>query len=60
MYGKVNKVIKFIRCFLSDRTQIVKVGNGLSDRVDVTSGVIQGSVKINKYCPFKRKLKLPI
>lgn len=38
------KLVRFIKCFLCERTQIVKVGNGLSDSVDVTSGVIQGSV----------------
>ena len=43
-YGVTDKVNNWIRGFLKDRRQRVKVNGTLSDWVEVTSGVTQGSV----------------
>lgn len=42
--GIKGKLLQWISAFLSLRTQVVKVGNFLSDNVTVISGVPQGSV----------------
>ena len=39
-----NRVVNWIGTFLTNRTQRVKVGNSLSDPVNITSGVPQGTV----------------
>lgn len=43
-YGINQKVINWISCFLSTRTQETVVDNQFSSPINVTSGVIQGSV----------------
>ena len=43
-YGINGYVISWIREFLSDRIQAVKVGDTLSDKLEVVSGIPQGSV----------------
>ncbi|CAL4257485.1 unnamed protein product, partial [Meganyctiphanes norvegica] len=43
-YGITGKVLKWIECFLSDRSQRVIVKGILSDSLPVWSGVPQGSV----------------
>ena len=43
-YGIKGKYHRFVRAFLSDRWQRVKVGSGYSEWARVTSGVPQGSV----------------
>lgn len=44
MYGVPNSIVRWTRAFLTGRTQRVRVDGCLSDEVDVTSGVPQGSV----------------
>ena len=43
-YGIRGNILKWIESFLSNRTQFVNVNNQVSDHIDVTSGVPQGSV----------------
>ena len=43
-YGVRGKALKWITSFLSNRSQYVNVNNNCSDKVNVTSGVPQGSV----------------
>ena len=43
-YGISGKILGWIRAFLMDRTQRVKIGGDLSSSLEVTSGVPQGSV----------------
>ena len=43
-YGITGRNHKWISAFLNNRTQAVVLENKYSDRVDVTSGVPQGSV----------------
>jgi hypothetical protein len=43
-YGISGALLKWIKAFLSNRTQVVKILNCISDKVHVTSGVPQGSV----------------
>ena len=44
MHGISGSVIRWIRDFLTDRLQKVRIGNSLSDLLPVSSGIIQGSV----------------
>ena len=43
-YGITGNIISWIRQFLSDRMQLVKVGNEYSDKTLVLSGIPQGSI----------------
>ena len=43
-YGISGNLIKWIRSFLSGRTQVVKIGKELSSKKEVTSGIPQGSI----------------
>ena len=43
-YNIKGPILQWIKSFLSDRTQFVKINNSCSKRLDVTSGVPQGSV----------------
>ena len=43
-YGISGKVLGWIKCFLSDRSQKVSIKGVLSDPLPVLSGVPQGSV----------------
>ena len=43
-YGLDGKVLQWIRSFLSDRTQRVRVGTSYSEQAEVTSGIPQGSI----------------
>ena len=43
-YGVTGKVLEWVKTFLSDRKQYVKVNNASSNCLPVTSGVPQGSV----------------
>ena len=43
-YNINGPILQWIKSFLSDRTQFVKINNSCSKRLDVTSGVPQGSV----------------
>ena len=43
-YGIRGNILKWIKSFLSNRTQFVNINNQVSDHIDVTSGVPQGSV----------------
>ena len=43
-YGFQGTALQWLKCFLSNRSQIVKVGNTLSNPQDVISGVPQGTV----------------
>lgn len=43
-YGVVGSVLDWIRAFLTDRTQRVRVGNEMSDMASVISGIPQGSI----------------
>ena len=43
-YGIKDNVLAWIKDFLSDRTQVIRVGNSNSEKADVTSGIPQGSV----------------
>jgi hypothetical protein len=43
-YGIAGNLLKWIDSFLSNRTQRTRVGSSLSDIVNLTSGVVQGSV----------------
>jgi hypothetical protein len=43
-YGISGALLRWIKAFLSNRTQTVKISNCISDRIQVTSGVPQGSV----------------
>ena len=44
LYHFSDKSVNFFRSYLSNRTQVVKVGNTISDKRLVTSGVPQGSI----------------
>jgi hypothetical protein len=43
-YNITGDLLYWITAFLSNRTQRVKIGNSLSELIDITSGVPQGSV----------------
>ena len=43
-YGISGKILRWIKCFLSDRSQMVCIKGVLSDSLPVLSGVPQGSV----------------
>src|SRR5664279_2488391 len=43
-YGITGNVLKWIGCFLANRTQQTRVGSALSDIGSLISGVVQGSV----------------
>ena len=43
-FGFGGKLLAWIKCYLSNRTQCVKVGNSFSSSASVLSGVPQGSV----------------
>lgn len=43
LMGFSNALLKWIRSYLMGRAQMVKVGNAISDKIIVTSGVPQGS-----------------
>jgi ribonucleases P/MRP protein subunit RPP40 len=43
-YGITGSLLKWIDSFLSNRTQRTRVGSSLSDSVNLTSGVVLGSV----------------
>ena len=43
-YGISGNLLKWIRSFLENRTQRVKIGNEFSERSKVTSGIPQGSI----------------
>ena len=43
-YNIRGPILKWIKAFLADRTQFVKINNSSSDNLNVTSGVPQGSV----------------
>ena len=43
-YGVTGKLLQWIRDFLKDRTQEVKIGSAHSDRTGVLSGIPQGSI----------------
>jgi len=41
--GITGNLLKWLKDFLHCRTQVTRVGLSLSDSVDITSGVVQGS-----------------
>ncbi len=43
-YGIRGHLLSWLKCYLSDRLQIVKVGDSCSDAIPVSSGVPQGTV----------------
>ena len=43
-YGITGNLLKWIDSFLNNHTQRTGVGSSLSDSVNLTSGVVQGSV----------------
>ena len=43
-YGVTDNVFNWVKDFLSNRTQCVRVDNAYSDRADVLSGIPQGSI----------------
>ena len=43
-YGIDGSLLRFFKCYLSDRYQRVVIGNKISDQCRVTSGVPQGSI----------------
>jgi len=43
-YGLDGKLFQWLNNFLSNRRQLVTINNAISDQIDVTSGVPQGSV----------------
>ena len=43
-YGITDEILKWIECFLKDRTQHVRINNSFSDFLEVISGIPQGSV----------------
>lgn len=44
MYGVGGSALEWFKCYLSKRTQQVKYGNAISDKIDVNHGVPQGSI----------------
>jgi hypothetical protein len=42
-YGICGNLLEWIKCFLSNRTHVTRVGSSLSNSADIRSGIVQGS-----------------
>ena len=49
MYGITGGVHSWVKSFLYDRTQRVRVGKKLSSSADVLSGIPQGSISLDQF-----------